>query len=167
MTPLVADIVPPTYSGQRSSSVDEPTDIRTLEGSRITVRGRGGADGLVAIVGNGLGQSRRARRPLVDRARRRLAARSRYDFATARTERIIAIEPVIDNAPTVLLRSPAHDSVLRTPTGRIALAADASDDFSITNASFELIVSSGEGESLPVQVRARSAPRSRTRARRR
>lgn len=147
LAPLVADIVPPTYSGQRASSVDEPTDIRTLEGSRITVRGRGGADGLVAIVGS---DSIKA-----------VASGGRWSIALGvgprpvalrlrdgNAERIVAIEPVIDNAPTVLLRSPAHDSVLRTATGRIPLVADASDDFSITTASFEYIISSGEGESF-------------------
>ena len=163
LTPLVADIVPPSYSGQRASSVDEPTDIRTLEGSRITVRGRGGADGLVAIVGtDSVKAVARGDRWSIALGvgPRPVAVRLRDGAA----ERIIAIEPVIDNAPTVLLRSPAHDSVLRTPTGRISLVADASDDFSITNASFELIVSSGEGESFQFKSAAFGAtqPNART-----
>jgi hypothetical protein len=46
------------------------------------------------------------------------------------------------------LRSPARDSVLRAPTGRITLNADATDDFGVASAAFEYIVSSGEGETF-------------------
>jgi hypothetical protein len=147
LTPLVADIVPPAYSGERASSIDEPTDIRTLEGSRIAVRGRGDATGLVAVVGADTVKAvaRGDRWSITIAVSAKPVAMRVRDGAA---ERIIAIEPVIDNAPTVLLRSPAHDSVLRTASGRIPLSADASDDFSITSASFELIVSSGEGESF-------------------
>ena len=44
--------------------------------------------------------------------------------------------------------TPARDSVLRTPAGRIPLAAEVNDDFGIASAAFEYIVSSGEGETF-------------------
>ena len=47
-----------------------------------------------------------------------------------------------------MLVAPAHDSVLRTPTGRIGLSADATDDLGLVSAAFEYIVSSGEGETF-------------------
>src|SRR5207344_3180107 len=43
LTPLAADVVAPTYSGVKARTVDEPSDIRTLVGSVVTVRGRGDA----------------------------------------------------------------------------------------------------------------------------
>jgi hypothetical protein len=63
-------------------------------------------------------------------------------------ERIVAIAPVMDNAPAVTLATPARDSVLRAPAGKIPLAAEASDDFGVASAAFEYIVSSGEGETF-------------------
>jgi len=60
-------------------------------------------------------------------------------------ERLVAMEPVADQPPAVALREPARDTVLRTPAGRVALRADATDDYGIASAAFEYIVSSGEG----------------------
>jgi hypothetical protein len=39
------------------------------------------------------------------------------------------------------------------PRGRIALAADASDDIGLVSANFEFIVSSGEGETFKFKLR--------------
>jgi hypothetical protein len=63
-------------------------------------------------------------------------------------ERIVAVEPVVDQAPAVVLRQPARDTVLRQPTGRIPLRAEATDDYGLASAGFEYIVSSGEGETF-------------------
>jgi hypothetical protein len=63
-------------------------------------------------------------------------------------QRIVALEPIADEAPAVTLVSPARDSVLRAPRGRIPLAADVHDDFGIASAAFEYIVSSGEAENF-------------------
>jgi hypothetical protein len=54
----------------------------------------------------------------------------------------------VDELPSVVLIAPAHDSVLRTPTGRIGLSADATDDLGLVSAAFEYIISSGEGETF-------------------
>ena len=65
-----------------------------------------------------------------------------------------------------MLVAPAHDSVLRTPTGRIALSADATDDFGLAIAAFEYIISSGEGETFKFAsgtLGAREAERDATR----
>ena len=147
LSPLVADVVPPAYSGQNSTTVEEPSDVQTLEGSRMTLRGRGGGDGVFARVGtDSVAAVTRG-----DRWSIALVVTSKPTAVRLRdgtNERIVAIEPIADNPPVVVLATPAHDSVLRSPTGRLALAADVNDDFKIASAAFELIVSSGEGETF-------------------
>jgi hypothetical protein len=143
----VADVAPPAYSGERPSTLEEPSDIRTLEGSTITLRGRGNGDGIVARVGadSVVAESRGDRWFIALKVGAKPEAIRLRD---GRNERIVAVEPVIDLPPVVLLTSPTRDSVLREATGRIPLAADLSDDFLIASAQFELIVSSGEGETF-------------------
>ncbi|MEO7084759.1 MAG: hypothetical protein ABI442_05385, partial [Gemmatimonadaceae bacterium] len=147
LAPVVADVVPPAYSGVRSTTLDEPNDIRTLVGSVVTITGRGSADGVIAVVGKDTtgAVARGDRWSITTRVGGTPVAMRLVDRTY---ERIVAVEPVIDLAPTVTLRAPAHDSVLRTPTGRIPLSADVSDDYGIVTSSFEYIVSSGEGETF-------------------
>lgn len=147
LTPLVADVVPPAYSGLARTTVDEPSDLRALQGSEVTVRGRGSGDGIVARIG---GDSIAAitqgdRWSITLRVAERPVAVRLVDGTN---ERIIALEPIIDEPPAVVLTTPARDSVFRAPRGRLALAADVNDDLEIASASFELIVSSGEGETF-------------------
>ena len=154
LTPLVAVVTPPAYSAEPTATFDEPTDVRALVGSGLTLRGRGDPAGLVAVVG---AESLHA---TADRSASGAAA-DRWSIALRvppKAEalrlvdrgfaRIVALEPIVDDAPTLTLVTPAHDSVLRTPSGRIALAADANDDYGISQASFEYIISSGEGETF-------------------
>jgi hypothetical protein len=147
LMPLAADVAPPAYSGVRSRTVDEPSDIRTLIGSVVTVRGRGDGAGIVAHVG----ADTIAARQTGDRwsIEFHVAAKAVAVRLTDRNfQRIIALEPVVDELPSVVLIAPAHDSVLRTPTGRIGLSADATDDLGLVSAAFEYIISSGEGETF-------------------
>ena len=147
LTPLVAEVVPPRYSGEKESKLDEPRDIRAIVGSALTISGRGDAKGVVARIGKDSAVA--AQRG--DRWAIALPVPAK-PFAirlTDRTfERIVAVEPILDASPSVVLNAPAHDSVLRTPTGRIPLAAHATDDFGLVSAAFEYIVSSGEGETF-------------------
>ncbi|HEX8945817.1 MAG TPA: hypothetical protein VF785_21935 [Gemmatimonadaceae bacterium] len=147
LSPLVAQIIPPRYSQQPSTTIDEPRDVRALVGSTITLRGRGSANGIVG---------RRdldsiAATPDGDRWSMSLRVDARpvaLRLVDREFQRLVAIEPVADAAPAVALAAPAHDSVVRLPRGRVALSADASDDFGIASAAFEYIVSSGEGETF-------------------
>ena len=52
LTPLVARVLPPPYAALGPTSVDEPSTIEALAGSRIELEGRGPADGITATVGN-------------------------------------------------------------------------------------------------------------------
>jgi hypothetical protein len=147
LTPLVADVTPPAYSAQRASTLDEPADIRTLTGSAITLRGRGDASGVIAIVDKDTLRATAAG----DRwaiSMHVATTPSAVRLVDRDFQRIVAIEPIIDNAPTVTLAQPAHDSVLRAATGRIPLVADVNDDIGVVQANFEYIISSGEGENF-------------------
>jgi hypothetical protein len=147
LTPLAAQVTPPRYSGQKSATLDEPRDIRALVGSSLTITGRGDAAGIVGRVGkDSVLATQRG-----DRWTMTLSVASKpfaIRLVDRSFERIIAVEPIVDASPSVVLSAPAHDSVLRTPKGRIGLAATATDDFGLVSAGFEYIVSSGEGETF-------------------
>jgi len=147
LVPLVADIVPPAYSGQPSTTLDEPSDVRALVGSMVTLRGRGSGAGIVARRGADsiAAVSENDRWSISFRVDARAVALRIVD---RRFQRIVAVEPAADAPPVVTLLSPAHDSVLRAAAGHIALSADVADDFGIASAAFEYIVSSGEGETF-------------------
>lgn len=147
LAPLVAQVEPPAYSGERGTSIDEPGDIRALVGSMITLRGRGDAAGISARIDTSVrsAAARGDRWSITYRVGPKPVALRLTDGTV---ERIVAVEPIVDNPPAVTLVAPAHDSVLRTPRGRIPLTADVNDDYGIATAAFELIVSSGEGETF-------------------
>jgi hypothetical protein len=146
LAPLVADVAPPAYSGRPTTTIDEPGSVRALVGSRITLRGRGDGVGLAAIAGRDtmLATTSSGRWSVSLVAAHALAVRLR-DGAN---ERIVAVEPVADSVPVVALISPRRDSVVRAPVGRIALSADVADDIGLASGAFEVIVSSGEGETF-------------------
>ena len=147
LSPLVAEVAPPAYTGQASTTIDEPADVRALAGSRVTLRGRGSGDGILMVAsGDTLQPGTRDDRWSVPFTvgSRPMAVR----LSDGTDARIIAVEPIADNAPVVTLVTPPHDSVFRAPVGRIALTADASDDIGLAIGAFEYIVSSGEGETF-------------------
>jgi hypothetical protein len=147
LTPLVAEVTPPPYSGERPVAIDEPNDIRALTGSVLTLRGRGDGSGIVARIGaDSVAATARGDRwsIVLKVASRPVAIR----LADGGYDRIVAVEPIADDPPSVTLTAPVRDSVLRVGKGRISLSADVGDDFGIASASFEYIVSSGEGETF-------------------
>lgn len=147
LTPLVAEVTPPAYAGQRTITIDEPADVRALVGSTITIRGRGDAAGINAVAAETSVAARADGErwtiiwPVAPKA---VALR----LSDGVSQRVLAIEPIGDNPPAVTLLTPAHDSVLREPKGRIPLSADVNDDYGLASAAFEFIVSSGEGETF-------------------
>ena len=147
LTPLAATVAPPSYSGLPTRTIDEPSNVAALVGSRIVLRGRGDTAGLDGQLGERT-MSARARDggwdmslAMPDRA---AALRLRDGALT----RLVAVEPIPDSIPRVALVTPARDSVLRLPTGRVTLTADASDDLGLASGGFEFIVTSGQGESF-------------------
>ena len=146
---LVASVTPPAYTGERRRNIEEPSLIAAPVGSRLELRGRGAPARVTADVG---GSSLRAS---ADGDRWAIAVTVggkpfaiRLRDSVAADERIVAVEPRADGVPRVTLESPARDSVLRAPAGRVALVAEAVDDYGLASLRFEWIVSAGEGENF-------------------
>lgn len=151
-------VTPPAYSGRVPENLGDVTSLRALSGSRIDVEGIDAAPDsirvrilrdsqpptpspMIATSANGW----RATVHAVD------APMEVRVLRTSHT-RLLLIEGVADSIPQVTLTSPARDSVLRRAEGGLTLRAHAHDDIGIVNASFEVVVSSGEGEKFTVRT---------------
>lgn len=147
LTPLIARVIWPAYAMRRDSTIDDPDDVRALIGSTLVIEGVGAAAGIMAVEGRDTVQARaRGERWMLSVP---VASRPASVRLVDRTyQRLLAIEPIADDAPVVVLITPAHDSVLREAKGRILLSAELADDFGVASAAFEYIVSSGEGETF-------------------
>lgn len=158
---LQVELVPPPYTGLAIERWTDPAMVRAYPGSRVRLRGLGGAagvraarDSLALAVEEGTGGWRAefgtgAARALVRVERVGVGGvdAGRQDGEPGGGDaRLLAIEPLVDSAPTVTLRLPVRDTVLRVARGRLDLAADVHDDLAIAGAAFEYIVSSGAGE---------------------
>ena len=117
---LAAIVTPPAYARLPSDTLSEPTTIAALVGSELVFEGR---------------VSSRSTMP-------------RQATVLRLGDRTVALEPRADSAPHVVLEVPAHDSVLPGISGRVQLSATARDGIGIKSGWFELIVSSGSGESF-------------------
>ncbi|MBI4500302.1 MAG: hypothetical protein HY700_03985 [Gemmatimonadetes bacterium] len=143
--PLVVRYTAPAYAGGEAVTFEDPTSIRGLEGGSLEVRGPGNPDGLVVAMGDTLFQASK------DESRWQVRLGMPPSPAVLRirdgpVERLLGLEPVRDTIPAVRLVAPDRDSVVRVASGRIRLAALASDDRGLARGWFELIVSSGTGE---------------------
>jgi len=142
---IEAVVTPPAYTGQRASTIDDPSSVTALIGSHVTIRGSGSNSGIAASIANnaqnvgstGDGWSVSFIMPAKPAA---LALKDRqYD-------RIVVLDPRADNPPKIVLSSPARDSTLRVPQLLLHLDATASDDIGLNAGYFEYLVSSGSGE---------------------
>lgn len=142
---LTVRVTPPAYARVTAQELHDPSVVRALVGSTVSVRARDRGP-LRARTDSGLQRVAAAAGEL---AFRMPAAPIgvRIDGAGGRS-RILALEPVPDSAPVVTLRLPVRDSVLRDSTGRVPLGADVRDDLGLRRAAFEYVVSSGEGETF-------------------
>ena len=144
---IAVTVSPPAYSGLGAESLDDPSAVRALVGSRIAVRGRGASGGLGAV----LGETTLPVGADGDRWSARLVMPVRPAVLRLRDgarERLLLLDPRTDSAPAPLLELPARDTILREGAGTVALRATVRDDFGLASASFEYIVSSGAGESF-------------------
>jgi len=153
-------VTPPAYTGERPFTLDDPALVAAVTGSRVAIAVRGAGARLAARLGDsGLaveGTAGGARRTLTFAMPARPVA---LRFLADPGERIVAIEPRPDSAPTVTLTLPERDSVLRAAGGVVPLAAEVTDDYGLAAAWFEFIISSGERESFTFRsgVLARAA----------
>jgi hypothetical protein len=151
LNPITARVTAPSYARRATVTMSDPLSISALAGSRIVIEGNGPQAGITASIGSESQSAAaaddgwnlavtmpRAPAPLILRDRR-------YD-------RIIVLNPIADNPPTVTLRSPLRDTTLRSPHLNIILSAAAADDIGLAAGYFEYLISTGSGESFSART---------------
>lgn len=148
----------PAYMRRAPQQFGDVQNVAAVSGSTVQVRGTGPIPEQVIerIVGDAadtLVPARRVRavRPTAngDGWQVRTVATDgpiTLQLARGRRARLLVVEGRADSIPLVSLQQPARDSVFRTPDGSLSLVASVRDDIGLTQARFELIVSSGDGE---------------------
>lgn len=141
---IVAEVTPPAYAGLPARSVDDPAALSALVGSRVRIRGLGrgvraalGDAAEIAAASDAAGWSITVAMP---------AEAAAVHLRAGDAERLLLLDPIADSLPELRLVQPARDSVMRSATGAVTLAADLRDDHGLATASFEVIISSGDGE---------------------
>jgi hypothetical protein len=146
---IAVRLEPPGYARRSPTVLENPSSVRALVGSRITVRGRGAAlgaaDSLSAMLGDSVwmmsvqGDTWSATTTMPAKASALRLTDRRYD-------RLLVLEPVIDEPPEVKLRTPERDSVYAEAKGTLLLSAELRDDVGLARAHFELLHTTGGGE---------------------
>lgn len=138
-------VTPPAYTGQEATTLDDPTTISGLTGSRITVRGSGSPSGITAAlpgsnVNVGAAQGGWSASLVMPAKPAALTLKDRtYD-------RLIVLDPHADTPPKIVLTSPLRDTTLRAAQLVIHLDATATDDVGLRGAYFEYLITTGSGE---------------------
>ena len=120
---FVVTVRPPPYSRLPQSKLQQPEAVTSLVGSSIHVAGDGWNTSTT----------------MPDTA-------SPFWLEQGGRRRLLLLLPIPDSVPVVHLIAPARDSVLRAAGGAIPLSGSVQDDFGLSQAWFEYIVTSGEGE---------------------
>jgi hypothetical protein len=140
----------PAYSGQGTMSLDDPTSVDALVGGTVVVSGSGSAT-LVrgALDSTALAVSARDGRWSVSLTMPSKPALLRLrSTVEGGRERLVVLAPTVDGPPAVTLLSPERDTTVRAGTGALVLHAQLRDDIGLRDASFEIIVSSGQEETF-------------------
>lgn len=147
LSPLLITITPPQYARRRVDTLDDPARVTALVGSTIEVAGRGAPEG-IQITASADSPGVHARGPRWWARVRMPQHPAALILRDGNIERLIALEPLTDAPPAIVLANPAHDTVMRVATGGIPLLAQATDDIGLASAWFEIIVSSGGDETF-------------------
>lgn len=147
-------VVPPAYTGARAQSLGNVTSFKAIAGTRVELRGPGAPPALaVRVLGDSVSSLRvtRGAQPIADNGAWSTSVSvpsASLELRATRggTSRLLLVDAYTDSIPHVSLERPARDSVLRRAVGSVPLLATLHDDIGLATASFELIVSSGEGE---------------------
>jgi hypothetical protein len=140
LSPLSGSVAAPAYAHQAAQSLDEPSTISGLRGSRVMLTGAGSPDGIQAILGE-------RSIPIVPDGRGWSLSFTLSDtlpsalkLVDRQYNRLIVVDPRVDRAPGARLVLPARDTTLRFVTGSLVLSARFTDDIGLSVARFEYIV---------------------------
>lgn len=142
---LRVEVIPPAYAGQARQTLDDPESVRALVGSRVVVIGTGSNEGIVARIGDApatVGGSESSWRTQLVMPSKPAA----LTLTDRSYERVIVLDPQVDEAPKVALTSPVRDTTLRTPQLVVRLHAETTDDVALTTGYYEYLITSGAGE---------------------
>lgn len=137
-------ITPPTYAGERTSTLNDPSTVAALTGSTIAVRGRGDPSGVSARTESSLRVSASDRGWAVTLL---MPARpAALELKDRGYERLIVLAPRADAPPRIVLTTPLRDTTLRAPKLIVRLNASATDDIGLGDGYFEYLITTGSGE---------------------
>ncbi len=142
---LSVRVAPPEYARAQARTLSDPSGVSALVGSSITVRGSGKPDGIGAKLA---GHDVRVSGQHDWHADFTMPAVATTITLTDRGyDRVIAIIPVTDQPPAVVMTQPTRDTVWRhAPSGAISFTAHATDDIGLRDAHLEYTVTTGSGE---------------------
>lgn len=142
---IVARVTPPAYAGGTTRTLDDPSSITALAGSRVVVSGSGDATGITARVA---GVATRVSNTAEGWAAILVmpARPAALTLGDRGGERIIVLDARVDSPPKIGLVSPSRDTTLRAAQLVIALSASATDDIGLGAGYFEYLVTTGSGE---------------------
>ncbi len=146
LTPLHAEVRAPAYARLPEQALAEPSRIAALTGSRVMLRGRGAASGVLGVVGTDTLAATGhdggwAVTLTLDSAPRVLVLHDRA------YRRLLSLEPAPDSIPVVVLTLPARDTTYQVPPATpVRFAARASDDLGLRTAAWEVLRTTGSGE---------------------
>lgn len=143
-------VQPPAYAGGKAKALDDPTSVDALVGSRIIISGPGDARFVRAALDSSVvaAQARDDRWSLAIAMPATPAILRLRSTVSDGRERLLVLAPITDAPPAVTLLAPARDTTVRTATGALTLHAQLRDDLGLREASFEIIVSSGQEETF-------------------
>lgn len=139
-------VTPPAYAHGDVATIDDPSAVNALVGSSVTVTGAGKAAGIGASLANhDLDVGELGRKWAVTFTMP--AAATTISLTDRNYDRVLAVIPLTDQAPSVVLNQPARDTVWRrVPPGPMTFSAVATDDVGLASGHFEYTVTTGSGE---------------------
>jgi len=150
---LTGRVIPPPYTRLRAEDLRDPSEIAAVQGSVVRLEGEGSPSGVGAELA--YANDRRSALQVTRDGDRWAISFALSDTTPALLElfdrnfsRSVVVDPHADAAPSVKIRLPARDTVLRNASGVLHLSADVSDDIGLGTAEFEYIISSGSEETF-------------------
>jgi hypothetical protein len=148
LRPLIVRVEPPRYARQAARSLEEPSAVTAVVGSRLVLLGRG-ARGATIRIGADLGNNRL---PVITAGDTWSVSfpmpvlPSVVRLHDRQFTRLLVLEPHPDSLPAAVLLTPTRDSTYQVARGTITFSARVSDDIGLHVGVFELRHSSGGGE---------------------
>ena len=142
---ISVDLTPPSYTGEHSTTLDDPSSVTALIGSRLIIHGDGSPTGVTANLGASAlvtGGSDGGWAIAITMPPKPAA----LTFHDRQFERIVVLDPRTDAPPKIVLVSPLRDTTMRVAKLVIDLNARASDDVGLSGAYFEYLITTGSGE---------------------